>query len=436
AVFAARGYVNDERLELQRAAATAAASARGDGVTVPALRVDRSEIIASIYDSSGHLIDGPGPRQGDALVRTAMRGAEATTTTGNTIVVAAPVSDGDQVSGVVVLRTDLAAAHHRALIACLIIAAMGAVAVLIAAVGARLVARRLSAPIDRLRAGARDMGAGDLDARVAASGIAEFDVLTATMNDAAARIQSMIGRERSLSAEVSHQLRTPLTGLRLELERLQTSYPTDPRVEQALRSADRLADTVTDIIALARDLPEGQHCFVEDLLTGVTQRWYALLVDATRPLRVTSASDVPSKVAISSAAATQILDILIDNARAHGRGAVTVHARALGTAVAFDVSDEGDWPEREAHQMFAARNGSRPGGIGLPFARKLAEAEHARVTVTSHAPPTFSLVVRGSPEGIPDGDGNVGDPGRQEFLPGRGHGEASQQRRPSRAPLS
>ena len=103
AVFAARGYITDERLELQKAAATAAASARGDNLSVNALRIDRSEIVASIYDSSGHLVEGPGPPQGDALVLAALRGAEATTTTGNTIAVAAPVSDGDQVSGVVVL---------------------------------------------------------------------------------------------------------------------------------------------------------------------------------------------------------------------------------------------------------------------------------------------------------------------------------------------
>ena len=99
---------------------------------------------------------------------------------------------------------------------------------------------------------------------------------------------------------------------------------------------------------------------------------------------------------MSLAAATQILDILVDNARSHGRGAVTVRARAVDTAVAFAVSDEGNGPDREAHQLFADRDGSRPGGIGLPFARKLAEAEGARVTVTSLTPPTFTLAVAGA----------------------------------------
>ncbi len=155
---------------------------------------------------------------------------------------------------------------------------------------------------------------------------------------------------------------------------------------------DRLADTVTDIVALARDLPDGQRSSVRQLLDGVSQRWHALLAEQTRPLRVTMSDGVSEEVAISPAAATQILDVLIDNARVHGHGAVTVHARALGTGVAFDVSDEGAGPGGEAYQIFANRDRARIGGIGLPFARRLAEAESARVTLTQQSPPTFTLV--------------------------------------------
>ncbi|MDP9116991.1 MAG: HAMP domain-containing histidine kinase [Actinomycetota bacterium] len=392
AVVAAHGYVNDERLELQRAAATAAAAIRGDRPQVSALKIDRSEISASVYDSSGTLLDGAGPKRGGALVTSAVAGTEATETTGAGISVAAPVSDGDRVTSVVVLRANVSAAHHRTLIASLILAAIGASAVLVAAIGATVVARRLAAPIDRLRVGAHLMGGGDLDTRVAMSGIAEFDVLAATLNESAARIQNMIGRERSLSAEVSHQLRTPVTGLRLELEALAQSHPDDARIGSALQSVDRLSATISDIIALARDLPLRQESSVAQLLTDVEQRWRGLLADATRPLRVSSEPDLPAIIALSSAAAAQILDILIDNARAHGRGAISVHARSLGTAIAIDVTDEGQGVTRAPHELFGERDGTRAGGIGLPFARKLAQAESARLILTAVAPPTFSLV--------------------------------------------
>jgi signal transduction histidine kinase len=385
-IFVAHGYVTDERLELQRAAATAAASLRGDRPAVGSLRIDRAEITAGIYDRAGLLIDGDGPTRASPLVMAALGGTEATGTVGADIGVAAPVSDGDQVVAVVLLQSDLSSAHHRSVLAWLVIAGIGLGAVLVSAAGALLVAKRLSAPVEQLRAGARRIGAGDL---------------AVTLNDTAARIQAMIGRERSLSAEVSHQLRTPLSGLRLELEAIADAGQANGHIESALNAVDRLDTTITDIIALARDLPGQEIAHVQDLMAAAEQRWRGPLAAATRPLRVAVHPDVPLNIGISARAATQILDVLIDNARRHGRGAITVRARPLGGVVAIDVSDEGPALARAAHELFRARGGSRAGGIGLPFARKLAEAENARLTLSQHDPPTFTLLTtaRGSAAG-------------------------------------
>ena len=221
-----------------------------------------------MYDRAGRLIDGTGPRRGNALVRAALHGTESTGTLGSDVAVAAPISDGDQVIAVVLLRSDLSAAHHRGLLAWLVIAAIGAGAVLVAAGAALLLARRLSAPLDRLRHAARRIGAGDLDVRAPLSGVAEFDTLAATLNDSAARIQTMLGRERSLSAEVSHQLRTPLSGLRLELETLRASAPPRRSVESALAAVDRLETIIDEVIALARDLPAPQTADLGELIAS------------------------------------------------------------------------------------------------------------------------------------------------------------------------
>ncbi len=396
-LFVSHGYVNDKRLELQRAAATAAASLRGDQPAVGSLRIDKGEISASIYDNTGRLIDGAGPAQASALVRAALRGTEATGPVGAEIAVAAPISDGDQVIAAVLLRSNLSSAHRRSLLAWLVIAGIGLGAVLVSAAGALLVAKRLSAPVERLSSGARRMGAGDLDTRVPLSGVAEFDTLAAAINDSAARIQTMIGRERSLSAEVSHQLRTPLSGLRLELEALRASMPPNAHIASALNAVDRLETTITDVIALARDLTVQQRTRVSDLISAVEQRWHGPLAAATRPLRIIVDPGLPEYIAISIAAATQILDVLVDNARRHGRGAVTVQARALSGVVAVDVSDEGPALTLEAYEMFGHRDGPSEGGIGLPFARKLAQAESARVMLTREAPPTFSLLATTAP---------------------------------------
>ncbi len=148
----------------------------------------------------------------------------------------------------------------------------------------------------------------------------------------------MLGRERSLSAEVSHQLRTPLSGLRLELEALR-SRQVD--VGPALAAVDRLDGIIADVIALARDLPTLQSAVVAELLSSAEHRWHGPLAAATRPLRLVVDPDLPAAIAISSRAAAQILDVFVDNARLHGRGAITIHARAMDGAVAIDVSDEG-----------------------------------------------------------------------------------------------
>jgi signal transduction histidine kinase len=203
----------------------------------------------------------------------------------------------------------------------------------------------------------------------------------------------MLGRERSLSAEVSHQLRTPLSGLRLELETLQTSIPTPANVEPALDAVDRLETIIADVIALARDLPVPQTTQVAELIASARRRWHGPLAAATRPLRVIIDPDLPEQIRISTPAATQILDVMLDNALHHGRGAVTIHARALDGVIAVDVEDEGPALLREPHTMFRQRDAQHDGGIGLPFARKLAEAESARVALTNPAPPTFSLLV-------------------------------------------
>jgi signal transduction histidine kinase len=390
--FHSHGYVNDERLELQRAAATAAASLRGDRPTVASLRIDRGEITVGVYDRSGVLLDGAGPARAVPLVTAALGGTEATGTLGADIAVAAPVSDGDQVVAVVLLQAGLSSAHHRSMLAWLVIAGIGLGAVLVSTSGALVVAKRLSAPLEQLRAGARRIGAGDFDARVALSGVAEFDTLAATLNDTAARIQAMIGRERSLSAEVSHQLRTPLSGLRLELEAIAPDRRHDSHVESALAAVDRLDTIITDIIALARDLPGREATHVADLIAAAEQRWRGPLAALTRPLRVVIDPGVQPDIGISARAASQILDVLIDNAHRHGRGAVTVRARPLGGIVAIEVSDEGHALDRPAHELFRARDGSRAGGIGLPFARRLAEAENARLTLSHNDPPTFTLL--------------------------------------------
>lgn len=405
-VLAGGSYLRGERLELDHAAATVAARARGDATAAPG-RVDGNEIQLTVYNRARHRLSGPGPATAGTLVAAALTGRQADSTTGNAISVAVPVFNRDQVVAALLLTTSLDSVHQRTAEAWLILGAMCIAAALVSALGARVVAARLIRPIDRLTDVAERIGTGDVNARAETSGIAELDTLAGTLNDSVQRLQERLDHERAFSAEVSHQLRTPLSGLRLELERLQgllAESGARPRhaeppqtalaaASSALAQTDRLDRTITEVISLARDLPPAaREASLADVLTDAEQRWRGALAAKGRPLRVHADPDLPDRVAISAAAADQILDVLLDNAIVHGRGAVTVCARSAYNAVAIEVSDSGPELRLEAHELFGKRDSAQR-GIGLPFARKLADAEGARLVLAAARPPTFRLAV-------------------------------------------
>jgi signal transduction histidine kinase len=405
-VLAGGSYLRGERLELDQAAASVAARARGDAAGAPQ-RVDGHEIQLSVYNRARRRLSGPGPASAGTLVAAALTGRQADSTTDNAISVAVPVFNGDQVVAALLLSTSLDSVHERTAEAWLTLGAMSIAAALVSALGARVVAVRLIRPVNRLTHVAERIGTGDVSARAETSGIAELDTLAGTLNDSVQRLQDTIDHERAFSAEVSHQLRTPLSGLRLELERLQRLLfeaaadsgqdDISPTVlaaaSSALAQTDRLERTITDVISLARDLsPPTRGVSLLDVLAAADQRWREPLAAKGRSLRVHADPDVPDRVAISAAAAGQILDVLLDNAMVHGRGTVTVSARSTFDAVAIEVSDGGPELTLEAHELFGKRNGPRS-GIGLPFARKLADAEGARLVLASACPATFRLAV-------------------------------------------
>jgi signal transduction histidine kinase len=425
-LLAAHGYVKDERLEVEQAAVTAAASTQGDPTSRPTVRIDGGEIQLSVFDARGRFRSGPTSGVSSALVRSALTGREVSTTGSDAIAVATPITDGDTVTGAVLLTTSLAAAHQRAVHAWLLLAGMCVAAVALSAGAARWIATRLAAPVSRLSETALSIGDGDLSARAAMSGVAELDMLADALNHTAEEIQSMLGRERGFSAEVSHQLRTPLSGLRLELDLVQRllARPSDSGhhedvvagIDRARSDVDRLAATITEVISLARDLPREEHVALAKVLAEVERRWHGVLASSSRPLHLCVPSEVEPDIPISPAAASQILDVLLDNATTHGCGAVSVRVTCDDGVVRIDVANEGPPLPAEPWTLFRPRAAGIPHGLGLPYARRLAEAEGARLVVASSDPPTFSLVM--SPR-LPTSEAETGQGRRVLFASDR-----------------
>jgi signal transduction histidine kinase len=275
-------------------------------------------------------------------------------------------------------------------------AGLAALAVAATWLVARWQARRLVRPLEELSRTAVLLGGGDFSVRTAASGIPEIDSAGTSLNTTADRLGALIHRERAFSADASHQLRTPLTGLRLGLETALDAPGADLRaaIGTAIESADRLERTIEDLLSLAREpRRRGAPLDMAALAEEARQTWGPVLAARGRQLRLDRAEDTPVSTA-APAAVRQALWVLLDNAVQHGAGTVTVTVRDAGGALAVDVSDEGPGPrqDRLAPGRAAGRDGGGQ-GIGLALARSLAEAEGGRLRLTRPAPPVFTLLL-------------------------------------------
>jgi signal transduction histidine kinase len=399
AVAIARYFVADEHRELERIADRAAIVVSGDpGASPGALRLPaaESDVEVTVYRANGTRVRGAGPLTAPDLARQALRGGVASGNLNGRYAAAVPVSDGDTVAGAVLATTSRGQVYQRIGLAWLAMAGLALVAIAAAWLLARRLARRLTRPLDAIEAAAERLGDGDFSVRTNRSGIAELDSLGGSLDVTATRVGELVERERALAADLSHQLRTPLTGLRLGLEAALESPGTDlrPVLEQALHGADRLEATVADLLALARDTTHpGPRLQIERLLDDIRQRWHGVLASDNRPLWIRRETDL-QQAALSHAAARQVADVLLDNAHRHGAGAVTVTVRDAADALAIDVADDGQGVAANRSDLFVRRSPDAGNtGIGLALARSLAEAEGARLTLTRRSPPIFTLIV-------------------------------------------
>jgi signal transduction histidine kinase len=413
AIVARHWYEDRNTVDLQRRAAEAAVDVSIDPAD-GSLRMSEDDGSDSfgVYDASGALMAGEGPATADAAVAAALLGSPTFDHATETIVYAIPVTArGDAQIGAVVRvaepDAEVDSAVHRAW---LIMAAVAGAALLLAWLIARRLARRLAEPVQQLAIEAEQIGAGGVVLAHQPSGVPEFDVLGDTLATTSARVAEVLARERAFSADVSHQLRTPLTGLRLLLESEPSAVT--PR---ALAEVDRLQETVEHLLALSRDRLTGEH--TTDLAATVRsagERWRPVVAAHHRALHVDTAA-VGVTVRASGTATGQIIDVLVDNAVVHGAGTIELTYRRTPGGVAIDVSDAGQGVRIEhSEQIFRRRHGSGH-GIGLSLARSLAEADGGRLLLTSHRPPRFTLILPTATatatvgESAPDGDSEAVD---------------------------
>jgi Signal transduction histidine kinase len=379
-----RLLLGNEQAELERLALRAAVSipagvvAGGDPVELP--RTEASMRLG-VYDDSGRRIAGTGPARVGAEGRQALRGIVSDQGTHSDLIVAVPVSQDQRVVAIVRASSPRAAvaAQSRDVWAAMVGLALLAFA---AAAGLAMVqARRLARPIERLEAVAEQLGGGNFSVRAEPSGIEEIDRAASALNKTAERLGDVVSRERAFASHASHQLRTPLTGLRLTLDTALNTPGADmsQAARSAIQTADELSRTVDDVLSLTRaGIEPTRPLDLTELLVDAERRWHGLLAAEGRPLRLELHE--PPLARASEAAVRQIVDVLIDNAYRHGRGAVIITAREANEAAAVDVADHGSTtgvdllPDGGAAPAWST--GRR---LGLSLARRLAEAEDGRL---------------------------------------------------------
>jgi signal transduction histidine kinase len=281
----------------------------------------------------------------------------------------------------------------------LLIALLGAGGIAVATALAAIQARRLSRPLERVAATSARLGDGDFSARAPRSGVPEIDAIGQALDTSAGRIAELVAREREFSSNISHQLRTPLTALRLRLE--ESARAGDPdalreELDAALREADRLEAMIAELLAHARSTAHGAQVTVE-LATVARDHaalWTALFARSGRRVSVVAEEAVGALA--SQGTVGQVLDVLLDNALQHGAGPVTVRVGQDTRFATITVEDTGDGIAPDATERIFERGASRTDstGIGLHLARALARSDGGSLRVTRASPPSFELRLR------------------------------------------
>jgi len=274
---------------------------------------------------------------------------------------------------------------------------LGLTAVGVAGLGAGLLlafglAGSLSRPLSRLAESAKRLGSGDLTTRAGSiRGAREIEDLGRSFDEMAGRLERSAQAQREFVANASHQLRTPLTAMKLRLEGAiaESHEPAvRERLEAADREVDRLSEIVDRLLVMARQIEEGASSRVDvgEAVTRARDRWD----ERARSLDSTLLSSGEGGTARADPTdLDQILDNLLDNAIAYAPGEITIGSALADGAVVVAVQDHGPGiPTADLVQVterFYRGAGSPSGGsgLGLAIARQLAEKWGGSLEVSS-----------------------------------------------------
>ena len=265
------------------------------------------------------------------------------------------------------------------------------------ALGLYPVLRRLTQRLEGLQRGVQRWGEGDLSVRVPVQGADEVADLSARFNQAAERIEGLMASQKSLLANASHELRSPMARIRMGLELMDAAHAdTRQRTrDEILRNMAELDQLIDEILLASRlDAKEADMGTIEAVdLVGLC---------AEECARVGAVLDVPAgmhtlQVQGVAKLLRRMVRNLLENARRYGAAApdcegIVLSLRSENQQVLLTVRDNGpgvppQWRERIFEPFFRLPGTSeRVGGVGLGLALVKSIAERHQGRVTCQAP--------------------------------------------------
>jgi signal transduction histidine kinase len=310
---------------------------------------------------------------------------------------------------------------------------IGAVVLLLGLGLAWVLAGSIARPMRSLAGTARRIAGGNLDERAKEEGAQEHREVAAAFNDMTGRLAHAVVSQRDFVANASHQLRTPLTGLRLRLESAAIKSQ-DPGVrrelEAAERETERLAGLLNGLLALARERtppPAAAPLALAPELAAAAERWAGPAAQKDQRLKVEPDSAVAARVTREDLAI--VIDNLLENAIEYSAAgsAIEVETRRDGAVACIAVSDSGPGlPAGEEERVFerfyrgsASRSHAAGSGLGLAIVLALAQRWGGTASIRNREGGGARAEVR-----FPDAGDDTSLPSRDqeldEALPGRG----------------
>ncbi|WP_353233436.1 ATP-binding protein [Diaphorobacter ruginosibacter] len=255
-------------------------------------------------------------------------------------------------------------------------------------IGVFPIIRRLLQRLENLQRSVKRFGEGDLKVRVRAQGHDEVADLARQFNAAASRIETLVQSHKSLLANASHELRSPLTRIRMGMELMQDGTPSPASRAEILRNITELDQLVDEILLASRlDAGAADVGTMEpvDLLGLAAEECARVDADLNAHTEGLQATDLDVE-GIAKLLRRAVRNLL-ENARRYSQGEITLELSREGGEVVIRVCDHGpgvapDQRERIFEPFYRLPGASeRSGGVGLGLAlvRSIAQRHHGSV---------------------------------------------------------